>query len=173
MEKNKIINIKTASENLFNYAVERDDLKYIIATLPKDNVLNLVKVEYEIVLLKIISVGWAISYFLEEYPEKEQLSHQFWLNIHEFCKNLSFISTASMNKDFDYFVLLKERFDTYFDAIKGAGKTDDPTSLVGPEFAVLCGAKDNALAILAGSKMFSCALSAVRNYLDSIESAAP
>ena len=173
MEKDKIINIKTASENLFNYAVERDDLKYIIAGLPQDDSLNLVTVEYEIALLKIISVGWAISYFLEEYPEKKQLNHQFWMNIHEFCQNLSSVSTASMGKDFDYFVLLKERFDTYLDAIKGAGKTDDPTSFVGLEFAVMCGVKDNALAILAGSKMFSCALGAVRNYLDSIESAAP
>ena len=67
--KNGNTGLEEVSENLVNFSVDRDDLNRIMAMLPEDEAINRVTVEYEIPLLKIVSVGWAIAYFLENRPE--------------------------------------------------------------------------------------------------------
>jgi hypothetical protein len=52
-----------AGENLFNFAVDREDVKVFIENLPKETKCNSAAVEYELQLLKIISTGWSISFF--------------------------------------------------------------------------------------------------------------
>jgi hypothetical protein len=76
---NKKSTIEQAGEDLFNFAIERDDVKWLIAGLAKESTVKRTSVEYELQLLKIISVGWSISYFLEGTPKrKTSLSQIFW-----------------------------------------------------------------------------------------------
>lgn len=45
----------------------------------------------------------------------------------------------------------------------------DPTQVIGPAFADVCNSKDNAAAILVGTKMFTLTMGAVKEYIDAIE----
>lgn len=54
-----------AATDLFDFAVDREDTKALMARLPADTAANRVAVEYELQALRIISVGWSISYYLE------------------------------------------------------------------------------------------------------------
>jgi len=80
--------LEKVSENLVNFSVDRDDLNRIMAMLPEDENVNRVTVEYEIPLLKIVSVGWAIAYFMEDRPEKKP------------CRNLSGRLSTNFHKVF-------------------------------------------------------------------------
>jgi hypothetical protein len=55
--------IEKAGEALFNFAVDREDVKALVANLPEETDIQGVTVEYELQILKIISVGWSISYY--------------------------------------------------------------------------------------------------------------
>ena len=55
--------IEKAAEALFNFAVDREDVKALVANLPEETDIQGVTVEYELQILKIISVGWSISYY--------------------------------------------------------------------------------------------------------------
>lgn len=70
-----------------------------------------------------------------------------------------------MGSDIDYFDILKRRLDTYVGALDAAGKVPEPAMAIGPAFAGFCGDPDDACAMLAGSKMFSHTIDAVREYL--------
>jgi hypothetical protein len=72
----------------------------------------------------------------------------------------------TVGSDIDYFDILKKRLDYYVGALDAAGKIPEPAMAIGPAFAEICGGKDDACAILAGTKMFSHTISAVREYLD-------
>ena len=61
MEDNTSV-IELAGEDLFNFAVDREDIKTLIAHLPEETVCEPEAIEYELQLLKIISVGWSISF---------------------------------------------------------------------------------------------------------------
>ena len=64
--------VEQAGEDLFNFAIERDDTKWLMARLPAAADIKPATVEYELQILKIISVGWSISYFLEEFRQKKK-----------------------------------------------------------------------------------------------------
>ncbi len=70
--------IEKAGEDLFDFAVDREDVKALVANLPEEADIHGVTVEYELQLLKIISVGWSISYYLEKGPQKTQLAELYW-----------------------------------------------------------------------------------------------
>lgn len=162
--------IEQAGDDLFNFAIERDDVKWLIAGLAKESTVKPTSVEYELQLLKIISVGWSISYFLEGTPKrKTALSQIFWEAINAFSKGLSETTELMIGQDIDYFEILKSRFDTFLAAMAENAEAKDPTAVIGPVFAELCGDQDDIFAVMAGSKLFNTTANRVRRYLEALK----
>jgi hypothetical protein len=161
--------IETAAENLINYALEREGLKQALMMLPEDGSVNRVPVEYEIQLLKIITVGWSINYFMEEQPEKERLAQSFWNGIQLFSKNLNEMTSLTVGQDIDYFETVRQRLESYVAAMNSRPDIKDPAAVFGPAFAELAGHGENIHVIMAGNRIFNSALAAVREYLADIE----
>jgi hypothetical protein len=164
--KEKKSKIETAAEDLFNFAIEREDVKYLLTLLPEEADINRVKVEYELPILKIISVGWAITYHLESNPVKEPLSEIYWKAIYEFSQSLSETTGLMIGQDIDYFRILRERLDLYVDALSRHPELQDPARIIGPEFAKTCGNIDDLFTSMTGSKMFFNSISRVDQYLE-------
>jgi hypothetical protein len=158
--------VAQAGGQLFHYAIDRGDMNFILDTLPLPVPEKRVALEYEIQLLRIISVGWAIAYYLADNSLKLPLGQHFWENVRAFSSTLSTSASLTVGSDIDYFDILKQRLDLYVGALDAAGQIPEPAMAIGPAFAEVCGDKDDACAILAGSKMFSMTIKAVREYLD-------
>jgi hypothetical protein len=155
----KKISIEKASEDLFDFAIDRSDIKLILQNLPEDIKINRVSMEYEIQLLKILAVGWL----------KKELSESFWNAVQSFSQSISTLSSSSTGKGIDYFNTLKERLDTYLNALNSITDGPDPLLAIGPKFAEICGSKNNAHIMLSGSKVFNLSIGGVKNYLESIQ----
>ncbi len=158
--------VAQAAEQLYRFAIDRGDMNIILDALPLEVPAKRVTLEYEIQLLRIISVGWAIAFFLADNVLKTALGQYFWDHIRAFSSTLSASATLTTGSDIDYFSILKKRLDLYVGALDAAGQIPEPTLAIGPAFAGACGDADDACAILAGSKMFSLTINAVREYLD-------
>jgi hypothetical protein len=81
MDENRKKNKSTAElagEDLFNFATDREDIKTLIAHLPKETECKPETVEYELQILKIISTGWSISFYLENTSLRNQLAEIYW-----------------------------------------------------------------------------------------------
>jgi len=165
--KEKKSKIEIAGEDFFNYAIEREDVKYLMDHLPEEADIKRVKVEYELPILKIISVGWAITYHLENNPVKEPLSEIYWKAIYEFSQSLSETTELMIGQDIDYFQILRERLDMYVDALSKKTEIQDPAQIIGPEFAKICGNQDDLFAAMTGAKMFFNIITRVNQYLES------
>ena len=163
------VSIEKASEDLFDFAIDHSDIRLILQNLPEDINVNRVLMKYEIQLLKIIAVGWSISFFLDESSIKKELSVSFWNAVQSFSQNISMLSSSSTGKEIDYFNILKERLDTYLNALNLIPDNPDPLASIGPKFAEICGSKDNAHIMLSGSKVFNLSVGGVKNYLESIQ----
>jgi len=94
------VSIEKASEDLFDFAIDRSDIKMILQSLPEDIKINRVSLEYEIQLLKILAVGWSISFFLDESSLKKELSESFWNAVQNFSQSISTLSSSSTGKCF-------------------------------------------------------------------------
>jgi hypothetical protein len=167
-EENKSF-VEIAGEDLFNFAVNREDIKALITHLHKETTCKPEAVEYELQLLKIISTGWSISFFLEETNHRDQLSESFWKSIHEFSETLSETTQLMTGQDINYFNILKERLDMYVEALTGKPEATEPVAVIGPVFAKVCGNADDIFAIMTGSKMFLITVASVKEYLEEIE----
>jgi len=167
-EENKSA-VERAGEDLFNFAVDREDIKTLIAHLPKETECKPAAVEYELQLLKIISTGWSLSFFLENSPHRDQLAEIFWKAIHEFSETLSETTQLMTGQDINYFQILKARLDMYVAALTGKSETTEPAAVVGPEFAKVCGNGDDIFAIMAGSRMFILTVASVKEYIEAME----
>ena len=161
--------LQAAAENLFNYAIERDALKQMVAHLPDDDSINKVTVEYELQLLKIISVGWGIAFFMGGQPLKEQLAEAFWNQIQALAHSISSATSASVGKDVDYFGIIKERLDLYVNALQHYADAPDSAKVIGVTFAKLCGDEANSYVTLTGKRTFSLASASVKNYIEALE----
>lgn len=162
--------LEQAAEDLFNYAIERDDIKYLMAGLPQEADVKRATVEYELQILKIISVGWGASYFLEGTPKrKTALMELFWSAVNDFSKELSNTTGLMIGQDIDYFEILKERLDHYLQAMSKDPDADDPTLLIGPEFAKVCGNAEDIFSSMTGAKLFSNTVARVRQYLEAVK----
>jgi hypothetical protein len=158
--------LSCAGKHLFQFAIDRGDMSLILDGLPLALPEKRAALEYEIQLLRIISVGWAIAFFLDGHGLKTQLGQHFWENIRAFSTTLSTSASLTTGSEVDYFQRLKQRLDFYIGALDAAGQIAEPAQAIGPAFARTCGDPDDACAILAGSKMFSLTIKAVREYLD-------
>ena len=158
--------IDNAGEQLFQFAIDRGDMKTILDALPVEMQAKRGVMEYEIQILRIITVGWAIAFFLADDQTGGALGELYWEHVRAFSGTLSASAAMAVNSDIDYFEILKQRLGDYLEALNSAGKIPEPAMVVGPAFAGVCGNKQDAGATLAGSKMFAHTLHAVREYLD-------
>jgi len=157
--------VARAGEQLFQFAIDRGDMQAILNSLPPTMQENRVALEYEIQLLRIISVGWAIAFFLADDRLKNPVGQYFWENIRAFAATLSSSASLTVGADIDYFDTVKQRLDFYVGTLESACGIDQPAMVIGPAFAEVCGDQDDACASLAGSKMFTHTIHAVREYL--------
>ena len=163
--KNSSTGLEKVSESLVNFSVDRDDLNRIMTMLPEDEAINRVTVEYEIPLLKIVSVGWAIAYLMEERPEKKTLLESFWKAIDEFSQSLSDVTNLTTGAEINYFHMIKERVDTYVQALNMQPDAKEPAAVIGPTFAGICNATGNIHVIMTGNRVFNAAIIGVKEYL--------
>ena len=157
-----------AGEDLFNFAIDRGDLKELMAYLPQEAAVKRVTVEYELQILKIVMVGWSLSYHLSDTPHHRSLSARYWHAVQEFSRDLSETTTLMVGQDIDYFQILKDRLDTYLNAMHQNAHVSEPAMVIGPEFARICGNKDDVFTVMTGSKMFSLAIGSVKAYLEAV-----
>jgi hypothetical protein len=168
-KKEKKSAVEIAGEDLFNFATDREDIKTLIAHLSKETECKPAAVEYELQLLKIIITGWSITFYLEEYSQKDQLAEIYWKLINGFSETLSETTQLMTGQDINYFQVLKDRLDMYVAALNKKHESTKPVTVIGPEFSRVCGKADDVFAILAGSRMFILTVSSVKEYLETIE----
>lgn len=161
--------LEQVGENLFNFAVDREDVKALVQHLPKETKCTPAAIEYELQLLKIISTGWSISFFMENSPHKDQLEDNFWKLIHEFSASLSETTGLMTGQDIDYFQIVKSRLDLYVAALTEKPGITEPAAVIGPAFAKFCGDPDDVFSVITGSRMFIITVARVKDYLESIE----
>ncbi len=162
--------LEQAGEDLFNYAVERDDIKWLLAQLPSQANVKPTTVEYELQILKIVSVGWGISYYLEGTPDrKTKMMELYWHAINDFSKQLSETTGLMIGQDIDYFEILKSRLNDYVEAMSTDPEATDPSVLIGPAFAKLCGNEEDIFASMTGTKLFANTIARVRQYLEAVK----
>jgi hypothetical protein len=164
--------IEMAGQDLFNYAIERDDVNYLLALLPQETTINPSKAEYELQLLKIITVGWSVSYHLQDNPLKDVLSELFWQAVNQFSHGLSETTGMLIGQDIDYFEILKQRLDMYLAAMHAMPDAPEPAHIIGTAFAGTCGNAEDIFAVMTGTKMFSSVTTRVRQYLETAWAAA-
>ena len=166
--ENDKISLEQAGQSLFDFAVDREDVKTLVAHLPEESKCKPTAVEYELHLLKIVATGWSISFFMESNPWREQLAEIFWKLVHTFSADLSETTGLMTGHDIDYFQTLKDRLDVYVVALLAKPEMSEPASVIGPEFARLCGNSDDVFTIMCGSRMFILTVAQVKDYLDSL-----
>lgn len=160
--------IEKIRDDLFNFAIDREDIKWLMERLPREADIKRSAVEYELQILKIISVGWSISYYLENNPHKNSLLELFWMAIYEFSQHLSTTTELMIGQDIDYFQILKERLDMYVNAMAQNPEATEPSTVIGPQFAKTCGNADDISTFMTGSKMFLSTTGQVKEYLETI-----
>lgn len=162
--------LERAGEDLFEFATDRDDVKWLLAQLPKQTVAKPRAVEYELQILKIVCVGWSISFLMDGTPkQKVRLMELFWRAINHFSSDLSTATGLMVGQDIDYFEILKSRLDHYVTVMSKNSEDADPTMVIGPVFAERCGAADDIFTSMAGAKMFNTTLNRVRRYLEAVK----
>jgi len=171
MEKpeNTKSNVEQAAEDLFNYAIDRQDVKRLMENLAAEADIKRTTVEYELPILKIISVGWSLSYYLTGGPQKETLANLYWTAINEFSKDLSTTTEMTTGQKVDYFDILKKRLNIYVNALGQHPDAQDPATVIGSEFARTCGNADDIFTFMTGSKMFMSTIGRVKEYLGEIK----
>lgn len=167
-QKNETTGSGQAGENLFNFAVDREDVKNLVAQLSGAAKCKPAAVEYELQLLKIITTGWSISFYMEDTPLRNHLAEHFWKLIHDFSAQLSETTGLMTGQDIDYFQVLKTRLDIYVAALKDKPGMNEPAAVIGPEFARFCGDVDDVFTIMTGSRMFILTVARVKEYLESV-----
>jgi len=168
-KKNEPITVEKAAQDLATFAIDRTDLKELLATLP-ENSSSLTAIEYELQILKILSVGWAISFFMPATDKnKRPITEIFWETIKNISNNISTLTQTTTGQNIDYFEILKKRLDTYVTAMQASpDSTQNPANIIGPAFSSACKCENDPVAILTGTKMFTLTLGAVKEYLNSV-----
>ena len=161
--------IEKAGEDLFKFAADRDDLKLIMSLLPEGADIKRETVEYELQILKFISTGWSITYFLDNSPHKDQLAELYWETVCQYSLSISEATDLMTGQKIDYFQIVKERLEMYIEAMKARPETPEPAIIMGPEFARTCGNVDDVFTVMAGSRMFKSTVGSVKEYFEKIQ----
>lgn len=163
------VTYEEVSKNLADYAVNRDEIKALVGTLPKDQNINTVTLDYELQILKIISVGWSINVYMDRHPKKMAVSELFWSQIRDFSHSISNVTELMIGQDIDYFQTLKDRFEVYVTSLDTGKVESDPASAIGPAFARICNDADNPFTTITGARIFNYSVRAAKEYLDSVQ----
>ena len=155
-----------AGEDLFAYAIDREDIKWSLAHLPAVSPVDRTAVEYELQILKIVSVGWSVNYCLAHSPYKEPLQQRYWSAVQTFAHGLSQTTGLLIGQEIDYFQALKDRLDAYIDALGRRPQASEPAVAIGPAFAQRCNLPGDLFTASAGARMFNSAIARVRAYLE-------
>jgi hypothetical protein len=160
--------IERAGEDLFNFAVDREDVKALMVRLPAEAATRRVTVEYELQILRIVGVGWCISYYLQGYGQKDRLGEFYWKAVHGFSQGLSETTRLMTGQNIDYFQILRDRLDMYLDALRRRPDAAEPAAVIGPEFAEACGNIDDVYTVMTGARMFIATIGSVTEYLQAV-----
>ncbi|OGR00205.1 MAG: hypothetical protein A2511_03170 [Deltaproteobacteria bacterium RIFOXYD12_FULL_50_9] len=158
--------INQAVDDLFNFAFDREDVKWLMANLVTESEAIRAGIEHELQLLKIISVGWSISYCLADSPIKKPLAEHYWRAVYTFSQTLSQTAGLMIGQDIDYFQTVRKRLDMYVMALNEKTTVKEPAMVIGPEFAKMCKKDDEIFIIMAGSKMFVSTIARVKTFLE-------
>lgn len=158
--------IEVVCEALFDFAIDRRDVAEIMARFPRSSDARRATVEHELQILKIISVGWSLSYCMPAGDVKEEITTRFWGAVHDFSKSLSRTTELLIRQEIDFFAAVKGRFEGYLEEMKRNAEAPEPAVVIGPEFARCCGDGEDAHTVMAGSRMFVGAVNEVRRYLE-------
>jgi len=161
--------LQQAAENLFNFAIDRTDIKEVMLGLHEQADINRNTVGYELPLLKIITVGWSISYFINHAPYKNELSKIFWNSIREFSQGLSETTGLMTGADIDFFQVIKDRLSMYVDAMNKNPDAKEPAVVIGPEFSDACGNREDVFTVMTGSRLFIATAGSVKSYLEEVK----
>jgi len=167
-KKNKS-ELEKAGEDLLDFAVDREEVKWLMDRLPAKADIKRVTVEYELQILKIIGVGWSLAYYLGDSSQKTELLEKYWAAINAFSLGISTTTEYMIGQNIDYFQIIKERLDTYVAALSKNPDAPDPALVIGPEFARICGNVDDVFTFMTGSKMFISTINKVKAYLEAIK----
>ena len=168
-EERVSVSLSQATEQLTEFAVEREDLKILLQILPDDAGLDKTALEYEFQFLKIVCTGWAISYFMEDSTTRTQLAESFWMGIKDFSETISQLASTSAGVDISYFDVLKERADIYIKALNMDSSESDPALAIGLMLAEICGCQEQSLIVTSGRRIFNVTLAGMKSYLASIK----
>lgn len=170
-DKRDPLSVQQLAQDLAAFAIDRTDLKELLAAIPDNSYLDLTIIEYELQILKILSVGWAISFFMPVTDKnKVPLTQMFWEVIRELSQSISTLTQTTTGQSIDYFEILKQRLNTYLKVMQdNPEEAQNPANIMGPAFAKACKCKDDATAILTGTKMFTLTLGAVKEYLNIVK----
>lgn len=157
--------IEKAAEDLFSFAIDRQDTKVLMARLPEETDVKRETIEYELQILKIISVGLGITYYLENQAQKEELGESYWKAVYELSQSVSETTGLLIGQDINYFQTVRERLDMYVDAMNREKGAPEPAVVIGPEFARTCGNVNDVFMVMTGSKMFIMTIGSVKEYL--------
>lgn len=165
------LTVDQVAENLSAFAIDRADIKSLLGTIPGGHPIDLNRLEYELAILKILSVGWGLAFYMPATDiNKAPLTQSYWEQIREIADNVSTLTETTTGTRVDYFGILKERLDTFVKQMQeNQTEKADPTGVMGPVFAAACGVPDDPAAILAGTKMFALTLGAVKEYLAAVK----
>lgn len=169
------LSVEKLGENLAVFAINRDDLKELLKTVPEENSVHMTTIEYELQILKILSVGWGVAFYMPEGQQKQDLTLIFWQHIQEIATNISKLTETTTGNHIDYFNILRNRLDDYLKVMQEYSgeeyyeKINNPSYFMGPAFADICHCPDNAAVILVGTKMLTLTLGAVKEYLNAVE----
>ena len=161
--------VQQAGEDLFNFAIDRTDIRELMAGLHAEADVNRNTVEYELPILKIITVGWSISYFITHGPYKTELSENFWNAVREFSTGISEATGLMTGNNIDFFEVIKERLNMYLNAMNQHPEAPEPAVVIGPEFAGACGNRDDVFTVMTGSRMFIATAGGVKSYLEEVK----
>lgn len=160
--------MEKSAEALFSFATDREDIKWLLERMPVQPDIDLGKVEYELQILKLISVGWLISYHLEPDPLRGLILGEYWGAVHELARSVSVSVGMMTDRPIDYFQVIRDRLDQYLKAMDEQPLASEPASVIGPEFARICGRESDVHTIACGTRMFVTTAVRVREYLDAL-----
>lgn len=163
--------VEKMAKDLATFAIDRTDLKELLAALPENITSNLTAIEYELQILKILSVGWAISFYMPVTDQnKGPLTEMFWEAIRDVSNNISTLTQTTTGQNIDYFEILKKRLNMYLAILQeNPDENQSPAHLIGPAFSSACNSENDAVAVLTGTKMFTLTLGAVKEYLNAVK----
>ncbi len=156
---------REAAHRLLNIAVNQRETKADIAGLAAEEAINWIAVEYEMQLLRIVSVGWALAYFSGGRSDSERLSEAYWEGVQVYCSAVSSMTEPVLGSGADYFGTVRQRFDHYLQVMTHFADAADPARVIGPTFAKLCGCQDSGELISLGRRVFARCLARVQERL--------